>query len=101
MGLLFVLEGDETGKELFVDINMETHEKIIDATKSSGPGLFPLVRRVNKYYSDVFYEQDEITLLLEELKILHQSKKLGCLSNLIELCQEAKNRIIGIEAIAD
>ena len=101
MGLLFVLEGDETAKGIRVDINIKVHESLLIAAKRKGPGLFPLARRVNDYYLDVLYEKDEISNLKKEFEELLNITNIELIRKLVELCEEAEKRNIGIETIAD
>ena len=101
MGLLFVLEGDETAKGMHVDVDIKSHEQLIAATKENGLGLFPLTRRINNYYGDVLYEKDEISNVIKEYEELLSHCKMEHLPKLIELFKEAEKRDVGIETIAD
>jgi hypothetical protein len=53
MGLLFVIEGDEKAVGNHVDVPREIHKTILLATKNQTDPTFPLVRRINRFYSDV------------------------------------------------
>ncbi len=101
MGLLFVIEGDEFAKGPNVDIGIDLHAKIMKFVRNSNTILFPLVRRVNRYYGDVLYDFDELPTLLNELKNINDISAREPINQIIDLCQKAISLYTGLETIAD
>ncbi len=101
MGLLFVIEGDEQAKGSAVDIDMETHSTIIDNARSKKNGMYPLIRRMNQYYSDIAYDFDELPNFISELNSISKFIKTDIVIHLMELCNEALQNHKGLEGIAD
>jgi hypothetical protein len=101
MGLLFVLESDESAAGIHVDVPIGIHKTIMLAAKNQGNNHFPLVRRINRFYGDVLFEADEIDPLIEELHGIYKITSLKIVSELIKLCAEAKKHQVGVETIAD
>jgi len=101
MGLLFVLEGDEAAKESYSELNLKDHAQFIKLATTEGPGMFPLVRRANRFYGDVLFETDEIKPFISELRKLNTPNELLFINQLVELCEIALAKNRGIETIAD
>jgi len=101
MGLLFVLEGDENGKEGYVDLSMEIHKSIMIFARNKNNGEFPLTRRFCRYYNDALIEYDEISEFIRELHIIYKITNISDISDLIKLCVQASKQNKGIETISD
>ena len=101
MGLLFVLEGDEAAEGLFVDLDMGTHASIMTLVHESDEKLFPLIRRLNRFYNDVLYEADELDSLIEELIALKAIQETASIDSIIRMCRKANSQGIGVETISD
>ena len=101
MGLLFVTEGDSQAIGSSVDIGMNDHAELINIARDKQNGKFPLVRRCNHFYTDVLYEGDELPDLIEELKALQSIIENTQITKIINLCEEAISKNLGIETIAD
>ncbi|VAW71165.1 hypothetical protein MNBD_GAMMA12-1655 [hydrothermal vent metagenome] len=101
MGLLFVVEGDENAKGMYVDISMKLHSTIMLTARNSSSQSFPLVRRLSQYWCDVLYKPNEIDQLIWELKRIYDSMQIEEVKDLISLCAEALKQKLGIEVISD
>ncbi len=84
-----------------VDIGIDLHAKIMKFVRNSNTILFPLVRRVNRYYGDVLYDFDELPTLLNELKNINDISAREPINQIIDLCQKAISLYTGFETIAD
>ena len=66
VGLLLVLEGDEQANGPHVNLTRAAHSQLLDAARRFERPC-PLIRRMNEYYGNAWWEADEIAALREEL----------------------------------
>ena len=86
-----------------VPINIELHGEIFDKMES---GKYRLLEKIRDYYSDVTFMNAELVELKDEMVLLAEShssniKHLELLQSMVQLVNEATERDLQIEVIAD
>ena len=99
MGLLLVFQGEEEAPGHHVDMGLDAWHALMTAAKSSKGG-FPLIRRLNDYYRDALFEEDELAALLSELECL-RARNCASADPILVLVRAALVVERGISVIAD
>lgn len=89
-----------------VDETPESYGKYISEQYAKIQENFPMISRVKEYYDDAFFSKNEISKLIQEIKLLESFVKYQLskefLSQLSNACEMAKkNNAAGIALIAD